>query len=151
MVSISHLDHLEILNIFRERKQIDFLSVDKWLKLHSNRIFSHFQICKISLPEPCDFFSQYFRKTEHRSESHGEQKPALLTRCPNAPRSHEAAAQEPAASAITAGRLKGRSPRRWDDVGYLMASGQAATQKGTACLGLFFKTAHSYSSYSKVS
>lgn len=91
MTSISHLDYLEILNIFSERKQIDFLPVDKWLELHSNRIVSHFQISKRSLPELHGFFSQCFRKVKHRSESQDEQKPAVLTRCPTAPRGHETA------------------------------------------------------------
>lgn len=60
MVSTSHLDYLRILNIFSERKQIDFLSVVKWLEFYCDWIFFHFHIFKTSLPELYYFWLSYF-------------------------------------------------------------------------------------------
>jgi len=44
MISTSRLDRLEILNLFSKRKQIDFLSVVKWLQFFSDWIVSQFEI-----------------------------------------------------------------------------------------------------------
>lgn len=51
MISTSHLGCWEILNTFSKRKQIDLLSVVKWLKFYSDWVVSHLELFKISFVE----------------------------------------------------------------------------------------------------
>lgn len=44
MIPTSHLDCFEILNIFSKRKQIDLLSVVKWLTFYSDWMVSQFKV-----------------------------------------------------------------------------------------------------------
>ena len=60
MISTSRLDRLEILNLFSKRKQIDFLSVVKWLQFFSDWIVSQFEIFTWSLLELYYFFKIVF-------------------------------------------------------------------------------------------
>lgn len=74
MIPTSHLDCLEILNIFSKRKQIGLLSVVKWLTFYSGWIVSQYKMV-------LSFLNSLKKNPNTGEKDQGECKSVKLKRC----------------------------------------------------------------------